>query len=165
MGGGGLFSGSALRSVGEDGAMMLPPFVLRALRARGESRELLLGWHEVDPCVSGYDEDHSASLFADIERRRLREEAGGASAAAHYSRARRTFGAVERAAFDHRGRILLPPIVRRRGGIRAQALVIGTGGAFEIWDPDAARESGDVTLRELAELALRNPPENQGDEE
>lgn len=144
-----LFSGNSLRPVDGEGRTALPRFVLRALRGRA-----ILGAHESDPCISGYDEGREAALFADIERRRLRDEAGGIVAAAHHSRTRRSFGMAEQAVVDERGRVLLPPVVRRRARIGGLALFVGTGGSFEIWNPHVARALGDDALRDMAEFAL-----------
>ena len=148
-----LFSGNALRAVDAEGRTLLPAFVLAVLDRRRAGARLLFGPHEQDPCISGYDESYEAVLHAEIERRRLRDEAQGVPAAAHHSRARRTFGAVERASYDARGRITLPPMMRRKSRIGARALFIGAGGSFEVWDPDLARQAEDREVRELAEFA------------
>ena len=148
-----LFSGAALQAVDAAGGMQLPAFVLNALARRSEDRRVLFSPHEVDPCMSGYDPGHAAWLFAEAERRRLREEALGLANAEYHRRARRLFGAAESADYDSRGRIVLPPMVRRRGRIRDAVLVIGTGGSFEIWNPEIARDAGDEELRQLAAYA------------
>ena len=150
-----LFSGNALRAVDGEGRTILPPFVLAVLDRRRAGARLMFGAHEQDPCINGYDEGYAAVLHAEIERRRLTDEARGIPAAVHHSRARRTFGAVERASYDAGGRITLPPMMRRRSGIGARALFIGTGGSFEIWDPDLARRAEDRELRDLAEFACQ----------
>ncbi|HWT14065.1 MAG TPA: division/cell wall cluster transcriptional repressor MraZ [Allosphingosinicella sp.] len=150
-----LFSGNALRPVDGKGRTYLPDFVLRVLEGRRSGAELMLGPHEADPCLSGYDPDYQAVLHAEIERRRIRDEDQGGGPAAHHVRLRRTFGAVERAAYNSRGRLTLPPMIRRRGRIGDAALFIGAGGSFEIWNPDLAREAEDEEVRELARFALR----------
>ena len=149
-----LFHGAALQAVDGDGALQLPPFVLSALARRTEARRLLFSPHELDPCMSGYDEGHAARLYDDIERRRLRDEDWGLAAERHHRRARRTFGAAEAASYDEAGRVVLPAMLRRRSGIGAAALVVGTGAAFEIWNPETARDCGDEELKALADFAL-----------
>lgn len=149
-----LFSGHALLAVDPDGATTLPAFVLAALERRRAGARLMFGAHEQDPCISGYDEGYQSVLHAEIERRRLRDEAQGVPAAVHHSRARRAFGAVERASYDARGRVTLPPMMRRKGRIGARALFIGTGGSFELWSPEVAREAEDREVRALALFAL-----------
>jgi MraZ protein len=160
-----LFSGNALRDVDHDGRTVLPGFVLRVLEGRRAGPVLLFGRHEADPCISGYDEGHQTVLQAEIERRRLRDEAQGLDPGAHHSRARRAFGTVERVAYDANGRVTLPPMTRRRGRIGERALFIGAGGNFEVWNPELAREAADGEVRELAEFALSQPPGNEESEE
>lgn len=149
-----LFSGNALRAVDADGVTTLPGFVLRALEGRGVGPTLVFARHESDPCISGYDEGYQSVLHAEVRRRQLRDEAQGLGPAAHHKRARRTFGLVERARYDAGGRVTLPPGMRRRGRIGDRALFIGTGGNFEVWSPELAREAEDDDVRELAEFAL-----------
>ena len=149
-----LFSGTATQVVDADGGMQLPHFILSTLTRRSESRRILFGPHEVDPCMSGYDERYAAWLHAELERLRLRDEALGTDQAGHHARTRRAFGAVETASYDDNGRVTLPPMMRRRTRIGEAALVIGAGGRFEIWNPEIARTSGDDELRQLAAFAL-----------
>lgn len=148
------FSGNALSAVDGKGRVALPAFVRSAVERRCGSRALLMGAHESDPCLTGYDLGYVPRLHAEIERRRLRDEAAGASADAHHDRARRAFGLAEDAAYDEMGRVVLPPMLRRRGRIETLALFVGTGAGFEIWNPHLARESGGETLRELADFRL-----------
>jgi MraZ protein len=156
-----LFSGNALQAVDGKGVMVLPPFVLRTLSRRTQARRLLFSPHESDPCMTGYDEPFTHWLFAEAERRRLRDETLGLTSAQHHGRVRRLFGAAAPAEVDARGRVLLPAMMRARAGIGAAALVIGTGGSFEIWDPETAREAGDLELAQLADFVLsgRSQPE------
>jgi len=150
------FSGNALRAVDGEGRTRLPPFVLRVLERRGAGARLLLGAHPSGLCLSGYDEGHTAVLFAELERLQLRDEAVGVAETAHHARAHTMFGAVEEARFDAGGRFVLPAMMRRRGRIAGLALYVGTGGSFEIWDPHLAREAGGDVLRELAEYLLHD---------
>jgi MraZ protein len=159
-----LFSGHALQALDGDGGVVLPAFVLSALARRSQSRRVLFAPHEVDPCMTGQDEGHAAWLFGEAERRRLREEDYGIAPAGHYRRARRTFGAAEAASYDARGRIVLPEVVRRRARLDGAALIVGTGGSFEIWNPEIARESGDDELAELAAFAIAARGDNQASE-
>lgn len=149
-----LFSGSAIRPVDGEGRLVLPGFVLWTLRRRFPCGRLVLGIHEVDPCITGHDEAYGATLYAEVERRRLQEELFGIAATAHHSRTRRLFGAVEHAGVDEAGSVRLPPMMRRRSDIGARALFVGTGPGFEIWDPARARASPDAGLRELTEEIL-----------
>ena len=158
----GLFSGAALEAVDERGVLTLPVFVLHALARRGDARRLLFAPHEADPCMTGYDPGYEAWLFAEVERRRLRDETLGLSDENHHRRARRIFGSVEAAGIDEAGRVRLPPLARRRAGISRAALLIGAGGSFEIWNPDTARAAGDPELSKLA-AALGREFEQEGE--
>jgi len=149
-----LFSGSGLSAVDAAGRTRLPSFVREAAIGRSGRRRLVFGAHEKDRCISGFDPAHASNLHVELERRRLVEEASGIGADAHHARARRLFGTAEEAEFDADGMIRLPELPRRRGRISGLALFVGTGGTFEIWDPETARESGGEDLRELAEFRL-----------
>lgn len=149
-----LFSGSALCAIDADGAVVLPPFVRAAIERRSESRAVVIGGHAADPCLTAYDPGHRRVLHADLERRRLADEAAGRAPGSHHGRLRQAFGAVEDVPYDADGRLALPPFVRRRGGLGRFALFVGAGATFEIWDPETALESGDRELRALAAFRL-----------
>ena len=150
-----LFSGSGLSAVDASGRTRLPAFVREAAIGRSGRRRLVFGAHERDQCIAGFDPDYATVLHGELERRRLAEETSGIGGAGdHHARARRLFGTAEEAEFDADGMIALPELPRRRGRITGLALFIGTGGTFEIWDPETARESGGEDLRALAEFRL-----------
>jgi len=147
-----LFSGNALCAVNAGGTLILPGFIRATLGRRTDSRSFLVGSHECDPCLLAYDAGYARMLHQDSERRRIAEEveAPGASA----KRLRRIFGFVEDIGFGDDGAVVLPPMMRRRARIGAQALVIGVGCAFEIWDAQAAFDQPDPDLREIAAFHL-----------
>jgi MraZ protein len=145
-----LFSGSAVGAVGADGTVPLPPFITNALSGAVAGRRLIVGAHDRDPCLKAYAPAHRRVLLAEIERRRLQDEAAGVPAADHHRRARRMFGFVEETGVDSEGRLALPALMRKKGRIGGTVLFVGTGESFEIWDPDTALEAGDDSLREIA---------------
>jgi MraZ protein len=149
-----LFSGNALDAVGQDGRVRLPPFVLETLSRRSDGRRIVFGAHESAPCLIAYDPGHRRALSEDVERRRRLAETLGLPDEDHHARARRAFGFAEEADYDARGRVALPRMMRRRARIADLAFFVGTGGAFEIWDPALAREAGGEALREMAEYRL-----------
>jgi MraZ protein len=130
------------------GRVSVPAFSRQVVERRSGTNLIFLGLHEVDPCLTAYDQGYNRFLFADNERRRVAEE--GNNSRAHHSRDRRTFGNVEPISYDSTGRISLPPRMRKRGQIEDLALFVGTGGKFEIWNPQLALQSEDEGLRELA---------------
>jgi MraZ protein len=148
------YSGCALREVDDSGRLTLPGFVTRVLGQGCEGRAVTFGGHEHDSCLTAYGPPHRRALHREVERRRLLGEARGESSRGHHCRARRVFGLAEDADYDESGRVVLPSMMRSKGGIGQLALFVGAGGTFEIWNPDTAKESGDADLRELAEFHL-----------
>jgi MraZ protein len=153
-----LFSSNALCTVDADGCVSLPPFVRVTLERRSDCPAVVIGLHETDPCLRAYDRGYARILHAEHERPRPAET----GSEAHHVRARRIFGFTEESSFDADGKITLPPLMRHKGKIQDLALFVGTGGAFEIWNPQLALESGDGALRELAIWRLEEllPPAN-----
>ena len=147
-----LFNGSALNAVDAKGRLSVPAFIRSVIERRSDAKAIVLGPHEADPCLTAYDRNYARILYAENERRRLNEEAQDPQA--HFQRARRVFGVTEEVPYDTSGRIILPPMMRRKGGIEDLALFVGTGGTFEIWNPRRALESGDGQLRDLAAWRL-----------
>jgi MraZ protein len=160
-----IFSGNALGALDEEGRVRLPPFILREMARHPGGGRVLLGVHESDPCLTGYGTALQPRLQAELERRRLRDEALGRAPGEHHARARRTFGLVEEASYDEAGRLTLPPLARRRGGLGGKILFIGAGSHFEIWDPSLAAAEGDEELRYVAEYRLAGGARTTFDEE
>ena len=149
-----LFNGSALTAVDAKGRLSVPAFIRGVIERRSDAKAVVIGMHEVSPCLNAYDRGYARYLFAENERRRLAEESAGGDISSHHARARRTFGLTEDVPYDTSGRIILPPMMRRRGQIEDLALFVGIGGTFEIWNPRVALESGDEDLRDLAAFRL-----------
>ena len=148
------FQGSALNAVDAKGRLSVPAFVRSVIERGSDARVIVIGSHEVSPCLTGYGRNYARSLFQEMERRRLVEEGQGAGVEGHYSRARRLFGMTEEVPYDTSGRIILPPMMRRKGRIEDLALFVGVGGVVEIWNPRIALEEGDADLREIAAYRL-----------
>lgn len=150
-----LFNGSALNAVDAKGRLSIPSFIRSVVERRSDARAIIIAPHEVDPCLIAYDRGYARNLYVENERRRLLEESqSGDGDAVHFRRARRTFGLTEDVSYDPSGRIILPPMMRRKGRIEDLALFVGVGGTFEIWNPHVALEHGDEDLRELAAYKL-----------
>jgi len=147
-----LFNGNALNAVDAKGRLSVPAFIRSVIERRSDAKVIILGGHEADLCLTGYDRNYARILHGENERRRLNEESEDPKA--HFARARRTFGITEEAPYDTSGRIILPPMMRRKGQIEDLALFIGVGGTFEIWNPQVALTSGDPGLMELAAYRL-----------
>jgi DNA-binding transcriptional regulator/RsmH inhibitor MraZ len=129
------FGGNALATVDSAGRVRLPLFVRETLAGRTEGRRIVFGAHESAACLSGYEPAYRAAF---LDR----------------NGSRRIFGFAEEAEFDARGRVTLPHMMRWKARIGLLALFIGTGGAFEVWNPELALEAGDPDLRQMAEYRL-----------
>ncbi|AJP71425.1 division/cell wall cluster transcriptional repressor MraZ [Sphingomonas hengshuiensis] len=150
-----LFHGSALCEVDADGNVPMPGFVNEALDA--DRPELLVGKHESDACLVGYDRAHLDTVAARNERRRLADEARGEDARGHYRRMRRSFGLVGRMPRAD-ATLRIPAEMRHLGRIGGLALFLGAGDRFEIWNPDLAMQSDDDQVRALAAFTLDAGP-------
>jgi len=148
------FQGSALNSVDAKGRLSVPAFVRSVIERSSDARALVVGAHEVSPCLTGYGRNYARNLFADLERRRLLQEDRDGAIEDHYARARRLFGMTEDVPWDTSGRIVLPPMMRRKGRIEDMALFVGVGGIVEIWNPRVALAEGDADLKEIAAWRL-----------
>jgi len=149
-----LFMGSAVCAVDGEGGVFLPTFVRTVLALRPEAA-ILLGSHETDLCLVAYDPAQAGELQLECRRRRLAEEVSRPDAC--HARARRIFGLLQAVAIDADGRSILPELLRRRARIGDTALIVGTGGAFEVWSPQVALYGQDFGLRALAALSLDLP--------
>ncbi|HYI63865.1 MAG TPA: hypothetical protein VEW71_03155 [Allosphingosinicella sp.] len=146
------FIGNALCAIDKNGRLTLPPLVRATLARRSDARLIFAGCHDSDPCLVAYDRSFAHTLALDCRRLRLRE--GWTAPQGWHAQVRRTFGFVEQIEVDARGKVQLPRILLRRAHIEGSALIIGAGGAFEIWSVRRALESGDPDLSELAAFHL-----------
>jgi MraZ protein len=148
------FQGSALNAVDAKGRLSVPAFVRNVIERRSDGRFIVVGAHDVSPCITAYGRSYAHNLYEEMERRRLVEEEKGGSLDDHYDRARRLFGMTEDVPYDPSGRIVLPPMMRRKGKIEDLALFVGIGGVVEIWNPRIALEVGGRDLKEIAAYRL-----------
>ena len=75
-GGGGrrLLQGSALNAVDAKGRLSVPAFVRGVIERRSDARAIVVGAHEIAPCLTAYGRNYAKNLWSDLERRRLAEE-------------------------------------------------------------------------------------------
>lgn len=149
-----LHNGSALNAVDAKGRLSVPAFIRAMIERRSPEKLIVLGKHEAEACLVGYDANYKRTVLADVNRRKLRDEEHNIDLRAHHSRNRRAFGLTESCAWDSSGRIILPPMMRRIARIEDLVLFVGAGETFELWNPQLALESGDPDLAELAAYRL-----------
>ena len=149
-----LYDGSALNSVDGKGRLSVPSSFRAMVERRSGDKIIVIGKHEVDPCLVAYDVNYKKSVLADVNRLKLRDEEQGVDRRAHHSRNRRAFALTESCAWDSSGRIVLPTMMRRIAKIEDLVLFVAAGETFELWNPHVALESGDADLAELAAIQL-----------
>ena len=68
------------------------------------------------------------------------------------------FAATEEVPYDSSGRILFPPMMRRKGGIGDLALFLGTGETFQIWNPQRLLDDARIPedLKDIARFRLED---------
>ena len=151
-----LFQGSALNAVDAKGRVSVPAFLRSVIERRGDARTIVLAKHDQFPCLSAYDPAYAALKHEKLERLLEKQET---EATAELDYARRTmmaFGATEEVPYDSSGRIIVPPMMRRKGGLADLALFIGVGETFQIWNPNDFLAHPDIPddMKDIARFRL-----------
>lgn len=156
----GIYQGNALQQVDEKGRVAIPSSLRATLVARTpqgldpkEASQVVVGVHESDTCLIGYDIDHAAQRFADLE---IRARAHAGPDGAINDEILRRGMAVDTLGFDTSGRFILPSFARKRARIGKYAFFFGVGSHFEIWDPAALLASPRAadTMKEMVQHCL-----------
>lgn len=147
-----IFQGFALQAVDPKGRVAIPADLRVAAERNSEERQVVVGLHGADRCISAHDVAWSKLKYERIDRREQQAEDRGEDADA--TAKRRAFGRVEKAPFDDSGRFVIPPFFRMKAGIQKWAFFNGSGDTFEIWAPEVLLkdESADPELREICEF-------------
>ena len=130
-----LFQGSALNGVDAKGRVSVPAFLRTVIERRGDARTIVLAKHEQFPALAAYDPAYAAQKHLKLERLLEKEETSPDAEMAYQRRTLMAFGASEEVPYDSSGRIVLPPMMRRKGQIEELALFIGAGETFQVWNP------------------------------
>ena len=156
-----LFQGSALNAVDAKGRVSIPAFLRSVIERRGDARVITLAKHEAFACLSAYDPAYAALKHAKLERLLEKEETSADAQLEYQQRNLMAFAATEEVPYDSSGRIVLPPMMRRKGSIEDVALFLGTGETFHIWnpaqllkDPRIPEDLKDITRFRLEERGL-----------
>ena len=130
-----LFQGSALNAVDAKGRVSVPAFLRQVIERRGDARNIVLAKHDSFKALSAYDPAYAALKHAKLERLLEKEETSAQAELEYQQRNLMAFGATEEVPYDSSGRIVMPPMMRRKGGIEDVALFLGAGETFQIWNP------------------------------
>ena len=151
-----LFEGFALQAVDQKGRVAIPADLRAAAERNSEIRQIVVGAHPFDPCLSAHDLSWSKEKYDRID---LREQAAGELGEKTDIRAkRRAFGLVEKAPFDDSGRFVIPPFFKAKAKIGKWAFFSGAGETFEVWAPEVllADPNADPALREICEFLCQS---------
>jgi MraZ protein len=129
------FQGSALNAVDAKGRVSVPAFLRSVIERRGDSKTIVLAKHEAFPCLSAYDPAYAALKHSKLERLFEKQEGDAEAALDYQQRNLMAFAATEEVPYDSSGRIVMPPMMRRKGQVQDLALFLGTGETFQIWNP------------------------------
>ncbi|RST30334.1 division/cell wall cluster transcriptional repressor MraZ [Sphingomonas ginkgonis] len=151
-----LFQGSALNTVDAKGRVSVPAFLRQVIERRGDSRSIVLAKHEQFACLGAYDPAYAALKHAKLERLLEKEETNADAQLEYQQRNLMAFAATEEVPYDTSGRIVLPPMMRRKGGIADLALFLGTGETFQIWNPKTFLEDPRIPedMKDIARYRL-----------
>lgn len=130
-----LFQGSALNAVDAKGRVSVPAFLRSVVERRGDARTIVLAKHEAFPCLSAYDPAYAALKHGKLERLFEKQEGDADAALEYQQRNLMAFAATEEVPYDSSGRIVIPPMMRRKGQIEELALFLGAGETFQVWNP------------------------------
>jgi MraZ protein len=151
-----LFQGSALNAVDGKGRVSIPSFLRTVIERRGDARTVVLAKHESFPCLSAYDPAYAALKHAKLERLLEKEETSPDAQLEYQQRNLMAFAATEEVPYDSSGRILFPPMMRRKGQVGELALFLGTGETFQIWNPQLLLDDPRIPddLKDIARFRL-----------
>ena len=130
-----LFQGSALNAVDAKSRVSVPAFLRSVIERRGDARTIVLAKHDSFACLSAYDPAYAALRHEKLERLLEKQETDPAAELDYARRTMMAFGATEEVPYDSSGRVIVPPMMRRKGQLEDLALFIGVGETFQIWNP------------------------------
>ncbi|HXH00550.1 MAG TPA: division/cell wall cluster transcriptional repressor MraZ [Sphingomicrobium sp.] len=114
----------------------MPAFLRAVIERRGDARTIVLAKHDSFAALNAYDPAYAAYKHAKLERLAEKQETDPAAEIDYARRTMMAFGATEEVPYDSSGRIVIPPMMRRKGEIGDLALFIGVGETFQIWNPE-----------------------------
>ena len=151
-----LFQGSALNAVDAKGRVSVPAFLRAVIERRGDARTIVLAKHDSFAALSAYDPAYAAYRHAKLERLLEKQETDPAAELDYARRTMMAFGATEEVPYDSSGRVIIPPMMRRKSGIADLALFIGVGETFQIWNPERFLSDRNVPedMKDIARFRL-----------
>lgn len=127
-----LFLSTFVNKLDKKGRVSVPA-QFRAALAGQEFNGIIAYPSFINPCVEACGFDRIAKLSASIESLEPFSEERDAFATT-------ILGGSVQIGFDGEGRVMLPELLLEDAKIKEQALFVGKGETFEIWDPKAFEE-------------------------
>lgn len=126
-----IYAGSYVNGLDAKHRLSVPAAVREVIEARSGTRALVLAPAEHRPCLRGYDVTYLEQVQSGLDQRFDNDWT-----AARGDAARALFGMAETLKIDDNGRIILSPILRDLGELTDNdALIVGSGDYFELWNP------------------------------
>ena len=125
-----MFSGSHQLTIDEKGRVAIPARYRQQL-AEGCGGQLMIT-RGPKPCLEIYPANEFQRLASDIDAMEDREQADLLMEV--------FIGSASDAEIDKQGRVLLPPMLRRRVGLTGPAVLMGQLRRFELWPEEAWNE-------------------------
>ncbi|MBT8422380.1 MAG: division/cell wall cluster transcriptional repressor MraZ [Gammaproteobacteria bacterium] len=138
-----MFRGPAKLALDDKGRLAIPTRYREAVMARCEGR--FVATIDRDPCLLLYP----LPDWEDVERRLMRLPANKPAVRAFQ---RRLVGHAVEAEMDSHGRILISKELREVAGLERQAMLIGQGNKFELWDEGRWNDWMDASAGGIAEM-------------
>ncbi len=148
-----MFRGSFEHAIDDKGRLSIPARFRETLRRRRE-RELVLVDPVFDTCISAYP----IKAWEHIEQNLLSK---GNSDKTFRDYVRQISARAVESPVDSQGRILIPPQLRERAGLRRDVVIIGVLDKIEIWSRErwaqfsAQERDPEGYAAKLAELGIR----------
>jgi len=135
-----------LNAVDAKSRVSLPANYRKTIERNTNEAVAVLGLHETDPCLIGYDRAWGDMLLAEIREDRARAKISGAPAD-RFNPARLAFGLTEDVNIDTTGRITLPAFYREHAAIANWVWFMADGDTFEMWNPQVLLAHPDMDPR------------------
>ena len=134
----------------------MPAFLRAVIERRGDARNIVLAKHDHFTALSAYDPAYAALKHAKLERLLEKQETDPAADLDYARRTMMAFGATEEVPYDSSGRVIIPPMMRRKSGIEDLALFIGVGETFQLWNPKLFLADADIPedMKDIARFRL-----------
>ena len=128
-----VFQGNWLNTVDAKGRMSIPAAFRDVIQMRAGNRKVAVGPHRGDwSCLEARTTTHVGAIDRATAERFAADEVSPEEDAARM----RAFTLSHELQFEDTGRVVLPEDLRDFAEIDGEALLIGMGNGFQIWNPD-----------------------------